>query len=52
MNLKEQALNCAIQLLNLLDHCDDDDFVESIVDAVYSNDSMALWEISENQQQY
>ena len=47
MELKAQVINCAIQLLNLLDHCEDDDFVESVVDAVYSNDSMALWEVAE-----
>lgn len=41
-NIKAKIIESAIELLELLELCDDDTFVEDIANAVYYNDSKAL----------
>ena len=52
MGLKERILNHAVQLLELLEHCDDDEFIDAVVGAVYGNDVEPLWNLEENLREY
>lgn len=47
MELKAEIVNTAMILLNLLEHCDDEDFVDEIVNAVYENDIAPLWNLED-----
>lgn len=48
MELKVQAIKAAIRLLNLLTSCDDEEFVDAVVNAIYYNDVEPLWELEDN----
>lgn len=47
MELKEKIINTAILLLNLIEHCDDEEFYEYVVSAIYNNDTLALYDLEE-----
>ena len=42
MNIKETILDAAETLMIALSECEDDDFVEEVVNAVYYNDMHSL----------
>jgi len=48
MELKEKIINTAVLLLNLLEHCDDEDFYDYVISAVWNNDVMALYDLEES----
>lgn len=48
MELKLRIIGATEALLNLLENCDDDVFVDQIVSVIYENDIAALWELEEN----
>ena len=52
MGLKAKILEHAILLLELLDHCEDDEFVDTVVSAVWGNDVEPLWNLEENLREY
>ena len=45
--LKVQIVSNALQLLNQLAMCEDDDFVDIIVNSIYENDVAPLWELED-----
>ena len=45
--LKVQIVNEALHLLNLLEQCEDDDFVDIIVNSIYENDVAPLWTLDD-----
>ena len=47
MELKLRIIGATEALLNLLENCDDDVFVDQIVNAIYENDIAALWSLEE-----
>ena len=47
MELKEKIVNTAILFLNLIDHCDDEEFYDYVVSAIWNNDIMALYDLEE-----
>lgn len=48
--LKAKIINTAERLLNLLECCEDDDFIDAVVGAIYDNDVEPLWELEEELQ--
>lgn len=48
MELKLKIIGATEALLNLLENCDDDVFVDQIVNVIYENDIATLWELEEN----
>ena len=48
MELQLRIIGVTEALLNLLENCDDDVFVDQIVNVIYENDIAALWELEEN----
>ena len=48
MELKLRIIGTTEALLNLLENCDDDVFVDQIVNVIYENDIATLWELEEN----
>ena len=46
--LKVSILYHATQLLELLEHCDNDEFIDEVVNAVYENDIAPLWRLEED----
>ena len=48
IELKAQTIKVAIRLLDLLTSCDDEEFVDSVVNAIYYNDVEPLWDLEEN----
>ena len=48
MELKLRIIGATEALLNLLENCDDDVFVDQIVNVIYENDITTLWELEEN----
>lgn len=46
-SLKAQIINNALQLLNMLEQCEDDDFVDIIVNSIYENDVAPLWTLED-----
>lgn len=51
MELKIEIVNIAMSLLRLLEVCDDTDFVDTIVDAIYQNDIAPLWFLEEQMEE-
>ena len=47
MELKQKIINTAILLLNLLEHCDDAELIDYVVNVIWSNDIMALYELED-----
>ena len=47
MELKLRIIGATEALLNLLENCDDDDFVDQIVNVIYENDIATLWSLEE-----
>ena len=47
MELKLRIIGATEALLNLLENCDDDVFVDQIVNVIYENDIAALWSLEE-----
>ena len=47
MELKQKIINTAILLLNLLEHCDDEELIDYVVNAIWSNDTMALYDLED-----
>jgi hypothetical protein len=43
MDIKEKILRAAHELMNLTGYCEDDNFVETVVNAIYNNDVEPLW---------
>ena len=48
MELQLRIIGVTEALLNLLENCDDDVFVDQIVNVIYENDIATLWELEEN----
>lgn len=48
MGLKAQIIDYAMRLMELLEQCDDDDFIDTVVNSVYANDVAPLWDLDEN----
>lgn len=48
MELKHDIIDAATSLLTLLSYCDDDDFIEYVVGAIYNNDVMSLYDLEES----
>lgn len=46
-DIKEKILESAMELLERLKLCEDDSFVEDVVDAIYYNDAKALQYMSD-----
>jgi hypothetical protein len=46
--LKVSILYHATKLLELLEHCDNDEFIDEIVNAVYCNDVAPLWKLEDD----
>lgn len=47
MELKLRIIGATEALLNLLENCDDDVFVDQIVNVIYENDIATLWSLEE-----
>lgn len=47
MELKQKIINTAMQLTNLLEHNDDDQFTEIVVEAIYNYDIGALLDLED-----
>ena len=47
IELKVKIIDCAMKLLNLLENCEDDTFVDEIVNSIYDNDVAPLWELED-----
>lgn len=47
MELKEKIVNTAVLLLNLLEHCEDEEFSDYVVSAIWNNDTLALYDLEE-----
>lgn len=47
VDLKVSIVKCAMELMNMLDHCEDDDFVDLIVNSIYENDVAPLWDLED-----
>lgn len=47
MKLEQKIIDTAILLLNLLEHCDDEELNDYVVNAIWSNDIMALYELED-----
>lgn len=47
MGLKLQILNTANILIDLLELCDDGNFVDSVIGAIYYNDKEPLWTLED-----
>lgn len=45
--LKVQIVSNALQLLHQLEQCEDDDFVDIIVNSIYENDVAPLWTLED-----
>jgi hypothetical protein len=48
MGLKHDIIDMAVSLLHLLGHCDDKDFFEYIIEAIYNNDTMSLYDLEDS----
>lgn len=47
MTLKQAIVSKAEELVALLEHCDDGEFVDKVLYAVQDADSLALWAMEE-----
>lgn len=47
MELKQKIINAAVLLLNLLEHCDDEELIDYVVSAVWNNDILALYDLED-----
>lgn len=47
MELKQKIIDTAMQLTNLLEHNDDDQFTEIVVEAIYNYDIGALLDLED-----
>lgn len=47
MEIKEKIINTAVLLLNLLEHYGDEELNDYIVNAVYNNDILALYDLED-----
>lgn len=47
MELKAKIINTANLLMDLLEHCQDDELIETIIDAIRYNDKEPLWDLEE-----
>ena len=47
MELKREIVETAELLLNLLEHCEDEEFWDYVTTAVWNNDTMALYDLEE-----
>ena len=47
MEIKAKTINTAVLLLHLLEHCDDEEFMDYIVNAVWNNDILALYDLED-----
>lgn len=47
MELKRKVVDTAVLLLNLLEHCDDEEFSDYVVNAVWNNDIMMLYDLED-----
>lgn len=45
--LKVYIVSNALRLLEQLEQCDDDDFVDIIVNSIYENDPAPLWTLED-----
>jgi hypothetical protein len=47
MELKEKIINTAISLLNMLEYCGDEELSDYVVNAIWNNDTLALYELED-----
>lgn len=47
MELKQKIIDTAMQLTNLLEHNDDDQFTEIVIEAIYNYDIGALLDLED-----
>lgn len=47
MELKHKIIDTAVLLLNLLEHCSDEEFIDYVVNAVWNNDTMMLYDLED-----
>ena len=47
MELKEKIINTAVLLLHLLEHCEDEELADYVVNAVWNNDTLALYDLED-----
>lgn len=47
MELKQKIIDAAMQLTNLLEHNDDDQFTEIVIEAIYNYDIGALLDLED-----
>lgn len=47
MELEQKIIDTTILLLNLLEHCDDEELNDYVVNAIWSNDIMALYDLED-----
>ena len=47
MELKAKIVNTAVLLLNMLEHCGDEELNDYVVNAIWHNDIMSLYELED-----
>lgn len=47
MELKAKIINTAVSLLNMLEYCGDEEFADYIINAIYNNDTLALYDLED-----
>lgn len=47
MELKHKIIDTAVLLLNLLEHCDDEEFFDYVVNAIWNNDTLMLYDLED-----
>lgn len=47
MELKQKIIDTAVLLLNLLEHCGDEELNDYVVNAVWNNDIIALYDLED-----
>lgn len=48
--MKVEIIRCAAHLMDMLNLCEDENFVDEIVNAVYENDVAPLWDLEDRLQ--
>lgn len=47
MELKEKIINTAISLLNMLEYFGDEELADYVINAIWNNDTLALYELED-----
>jgi hypothetical protein len=47
MELKAKIINTAVSLLNMLEYCGDEELADYVVNAIWNNDTLALYDLED-----